>query len=83
MYYGIQTPAEMLEPVGAVDRMRLFNEKSMVRNLTNPQLTYSDEQIEEYLNGTLKSTDWYDAVIQNSAPQQQHNVSLSVVEVKN
>ena len=76
MYYGIQTPAEMLEPVGAVDRMRLFNEKSM-RNLTNPQLTYSDEQIEEYLNGTLKSTDWYDAVIRNSAPQQQHNVSLS------
>jgi TonB-linked SusC/RagA family outer membrane protein len=29
------------------------------------------------LNGTLKSTDWYDAVIRNSAPQQQHNVSLS------
>lgn len=76
MYYGIQTPAEMLEPVGAVDRMRLFNEKSM-RNLTNPQLTYSDEQIGEYLNGTAKSTDWYDAVIRNSAPQQQHNVSLS------
>ena len=76
MYYGIQTPAEMLEPVGAVERMTLFNEKSM-RNLTNPQLTYSDEQIGAYLNGTLKSTDWYGAVIRNTAPQQQHNVSLS------
>ena len=76
MYYGIQTPAEMLEPVGAVERMTLFNEKSM-RNLTNPQLPYSDEQIGAYLNGTLKSTDWYGAVIRNTAPQQQHNVSLS------
>ncbi|WP_300704850.1 TonB-dependent receptor [Bacteroides sp.] len=76
MYYGIQTPAEMLEPVGAVDRMTLFNEKSM-RNLTNPELTYSDDQIADYLNGTLKSTDWYDAVIRNTAPQQQHNISMS------
>lgn len=76
MYYGIQTPAEVLRPVGAIERMTLFNEKSM-RNLTNPQLTYKDEHFAPYLNGEKVSTDWYDAVMSSSAPQQQHNVSIS------
>lgn len=76
MYYGIQTPAEVLRPVGAVDRMILSNEKSM-RSLTDPRLTYTDEQMDAYRNGTLTSTDWYDAVMASSAPQQQHNISVS------
>lgn len=76
MYYGIQTPAEVLRPVGSVNRMILSNEKSM-RSLTDPRLTYTDEQIDAYRNGTLTSTDWYDAVMASSAPQQQHNVSIS------
>lgn len=76
MYYGIQNPAEMLVPVGAVDRMTLVNEKSM-RSTTNPQLTYGDEMFEAYRTGKLQSTDWYDAALRNSASQQQHNVSIS------
>lgn len=76
MYYGIQTPSEVLKPVGAVERMTLYNEKSM-RNLTNPQLTFTDDQFAPYLNGEKESTDWYDAVMSATAPQQQHNVSIS------
>jgi TonB-linked SusC/RagA family outer membrane protein len=76
MFYGIQTPADLLKPVGAVDRMMLFNTTTM-RNLTNPQLTYSDEQIDAYRNGTLQSSDWYDAVLANTAAQQQHNFNFS------
>lgn len=76
MYYGLQTPAEVLKPVGAVERMTLYNEKSM-RSLTDPRLTYDDAAFEPYLNGTAFSTDWYDAVIDGSAPQQQHNISVS------
>lgn len=76
MYYGIQTPAEVLKPVGAIDRMTLFNEKSM-RSLTNPELTYDDAAFEAYYSGARSSTDWYDAVMAGSAPQQQHNVSVS------
>lgn len=76
MYYGIQTPTEMLKPVDAVNRMILFNEKSM-RSLTSPRLTYSDDAIAPYLNGEKFSTDWYAAVMANTAPQQQHNVSIS------
>lgn len=76
MYYGIQTPSEVLRPVSSVDRMILFNEKSM-RNLTDPRITYGDESFAPYLNGEKVSTDWYDAVIDESAPQQQHNLSVS------
>lgn len=76
MYYGIQNPAEMLEPVGAIDRMTLFNEKSM-RSTTDPKLTYGDEMFEAYRNGSLTSTDWYDVAMRNHASQQQHNVSVS------
>ena len=76
MNYGFQFPAEILKPVGAVERMLLTNEKSM-RNTTNPELTYSEAEIEAYRNGTLSSTDWYDAVLSSSAPQQQHNFSVS------
>jgi len=76
VYYGIQKPADILKPVGAVDRMTLMNEKSM-RSTTNPTLTYDSDAFKAYEDGTLTSTDWYGAVIRNSAPQQQHNVSLS------
>lgn len=76
MYYGIQVPSEVLKPVGAVDRMTLFNEKTM-RDLTNPTLKYTDEQIEAFRSGEKVSTDWYDAIMRNHAPQQSHNVSVS------
>ena len=76
MYYGIQTPAEVLKPVGAIDRMTIGNEVSM-RSLTDPRLTYEDALFEQYRSGQKVSTDWYDAVMSGSAPQQQHNVSIS------
>lgn len=76
MFYGIQTPADLLKPVGAVDRMTLFNTTTM-RSLTNPQLTYTDEQIDQYRNGIYKSSDWYDAVLTNTAAQKQHNFNFS------
>lgn len=76
MYYGIQTPAEILKPVGAVDRMTLFNEKTM-RDMVNPSHKYSEDQINEFLTGKQQSTDWYDAIMRESAPQQSHNVTVS------
>ncbi len=76
MFYGLQTPADLLKPVGAVDRMTLFNTTTM-RSLTNPQLTYTDEQIDQYRNGMLKSSDWYDAVLTNTAAQMQQDLNFS------
>lgn len=82
MYYGIQFPGELLKPVGAIDRMTLYNEKSM-RSLTNPELTYSQEEFDAYLSGKKQSTDWYKKTLRGIAPQQQHNVSVSGGSEKN
>ncbi|MHC1705733.1 MAG: SusC/RagA family TonB-linked outer membrane protein [Tenuifilaceae bacterium] len=76
-YWGTQIPAEILKPVGALNRMQLMNERDMRNNYLSPSLTFSDAQMEEYRNGTLKSTDWYDETIRNRAPQQTHNLSVS------
>lgn len=76
MYYGFQKPSEILKPVDAVGRMTLFNDVQM-RDLVNPSRKYPQEAIDEFLTGKRVSTDWYDAVMANSAPQQSHNVSIS------
>jgi TonB-linked SusC/RagA family outer membrane protein len=75
-YYGIQTPAEILQPINAYDRALLYNETTM-RNTTSPVKTYDEDYFRQLLNGELPDTDWYGEVLRNTAPQQQHNVSIS------
>ena len=74
-YYGIQTPAEILDPIGAYDRALLFNETTM-RSTTNPTKTYDAQQLQDILDGKVPDTDWYGAILRNTAPQQQHNISI-------
>ncbi|MDR1863939.1 MAG: TonB-dependent receptor [Bacteroidales bacterium] len=76
MYYGIQTPAEMLRPLNAWDRAVLYNETSM-RSTSTPLLTYDDAYFEALKNGEMPDTDWYGAILRSTSPQQQHNVSIS------
>lgn len=76
MNYGIQTPAEMLKPVGAWDRAILFNETTM-RSTTNPTRSYDDTYFQQLTNGEMPDTRWYDLVMRKTAPEQQHNVSVS------
>lgn len=76
MYYGIQTPAEILQPIGAYDRALLYNETTM-RNTTAPVKTYDDAYFEALRKGEMPDTDWYAEVMRKTAPQQQHNVSIS------
>lgn len=75
-YYGIQTPAEILRPLRSRDRAVLYNETTM-RSTSNPVLTYDDSYFEQLANGEMADTDWYDAVMKKTAPQQQHNISVS------
>jgi TonB-linked SusC/RagA family outer membrane protein len=74
--YGSQRPIELLKPVDAIDRMTLFNERTM-HNIDNGTLKYPDSEFEAYRNGTKKSTDWYGETLYDSAPQWAHNVSAS------
>lgn len=75
-YYGIQTPAEKIKILGARDRAILYNETTM-RSLSNPVLTYNDDYFEKLASGEMYDTDWYSAMLKDTAPQQQHNISMS------
>jgi TonB-linked SusC/RagA family outer membrane protein len=75
-YYGIQVPAEILQPINAYDRALLYNETTM-RNTTAPVKTYDEEYFRQLSNGELPNTDWYGEVLRSTAPQQQHNISIS------
>ena len=75
-YYGTQNPISLPKPVGVIDRYTLANEKSM-HNVNAPALRYLDADFAPFLEGQRQSTDWYGMVMKNSAPQQQHNLSVS------
>ncbi|GHT18300.1 SusC/RagA family TonB-linked outer membrane protein [Bacteroidia bacterium] len=76
MYYGIQTPAERLQPINAYDRAILYNETTM-RNTTSPTKQYDQAYFDRLASGELPDTDWYGLVLRNTAPQQQHNIAVS------
>lgn len=75
-YWGAQQASGLPNPVDAVKRMTLANEKSM-HNPDNQKWAYSQEEIDAYRSGELQSTDWYGVVMDKFAPQQQHNLSFS------
>src|SRR5690606_26959202 len=71
-----QRPSNFPKLVDAVDWMTLYNERSS-HNVDNHTRPYTDEQIEQYRSGELKSTDWVSAIFRNSAPQQMHTLNAS------
>jgi len=75
-YIGFQKAIGLPKPIGAIDRYTLFNERSM-HSVDGPTLTYDDDDFAPFLNGTRTSTDWYGEVMNSTAPQSQHNLSLS------
>lgn len=75
-YIGFQTPIGLPKPIDAIERFTLFNERSM-HSVDGPTLTYNEDDFAPYLNGTRASTDWYAEVMKPTAPQSQHNLSVS------
>ena len=74
-FYGIQTPAEILDPINAWDRALLFNETTM-RSTTDPHKMYDDQYFQDLKDGKMPDTNWYSEIMRNTAPQQQHNISV-------
>lgn len=74
--YGIQVPSGMPETVGAIDYMTLVNESTM-HNVNGGRLAYTEEDFEAFRNGTRTSTNWYDEVMRDAAPQTQHSLSAN------
>ncbi|MEL7587295.1 MAG: TonB-dependent receptor [Prolixibacteraceae bacterium] len=74
--YTWQIPSGMPETIDAVEYMMLRNELGM-HNVAGGAPVFTDEQIEAYRNGALKSTDWNSLVFANSAPQTIHNLNAT------
>lgn len=74
--YGLQYPSGFPEPASPAEYMMLRNEQSM-HNMNNPRRVYSDEQINEYMNGTKQGYSWYDGIIKSPYPQTQQNLSIT------
>ena len=64
---------KMPKEVGIVDYMKMSNEMADVAKFTRP---YTDEQIEEYANGTKQGFSWWDAAMRKFSFSQTHNVSV-------
>ena len=74
-----QKPAGMPTTLDAIDFMTLRNEQQMhnINNTTFPNWVWKQEDFEAYRNGTKTSTDWNDAIFSKTAPQTQHNLTVS------
>lgn len=68
MSYSLQGATMYPKYVNAAQYMELVNDY-------NPG-SYSKEEIEEYANGSKKSTDWYDATFRNFAPMWKSNINI-------
>ncbi|MCD8165427.1 MAG: SusC/RagA family TonB-linked outer membrane protein [Bacteroides sp.] len=75
-YYGLQMPSGLPKSLNVADWMTLSNEKAM-HNVNGGTKPYSEELINEYRSGARKSTDWNKEVLQKTAPQQSHNLSIT------
>lgn len=76
--YGLQRPTRLPNFLGSLEFMELANEA--MRNVGQP-ITYTDEMFEAVRTGSdpnyYADTDWTAALFRNSAPQHNHNLSLT------
>ena len=78
-YSGIvswASPVVKRQYVNAYEHAILYNEAVHNEN-PNAVLPFTDEDIENYRNGTYPSTNWYDEAFKKSAFEQMHNLSIS------
>lgn len=74
--YTLQTPSGLPELASITDAMMIRNEMNF-NNINGGSPMFTDEFMQDYINGTRQGTDWNELVIQKIAPQTQHDVSIS------
>lgn len=70
------SPVALLKFLGAGDYAMLYNEAVKNEN-PNAILPYTEEDIQNYRNGTLPDTDWYDETFKKNAQETYHNLSIN------
>ncbi|MBZ4187355.1 SusC/RagA family TonB-linked outer membrane protein [Niabella beijingensis] len=71
-----QFPSGLPKTVDIYEYMTLRNEAAM-HNINGGSPVYNDQAFEDYRSGKKKSYDWYPLVFAKSAPQTQHNLSVT------
>lgn len=71
-----QYASGMPRNVGAMDFMILSNEKGM-NQVNGGEWRFPQEELDAYANGIKHSTDWYNSIMKNVAPQRQYNINVS------
>ena len=78
--YGWQSFLHVPNNVNAIQYMQLANEKNLHdfngNYFANRPPIFTDADMQPYLNGTLQTTDWMNAIFNKTAPQYQHNITL-------
>ena len=74
--YTIQSPKSMPKLLDAYKTMTLYNEQSM-NNVNGGSKVYTDEMFEAFRNGTRRETDWNNLIFAKTAPQSNHNITIS------
>lgn len=64
---------KMPKPMGMVDYMNVANEMADNSRQSRP---YTNDEIEEYRNGTKKGFNWWDIMMKDFSSSQTHNLSI-------
>lgn len=75
--FTFQMPSTMPRLADAIGAMTLYNEMALNKSDGSGSITFTDEYMEQYRNGTKTAADWNSLVFANVAPQTQHDVSIS------
>jgi len=79
--FGWQQFLYVPDNVGAVQYMTLANERNW-RNFDGNYMVqrpalYTQDDMQPYIDGTLQTTDWMNAIFKTTTPQSQHNVTMN------
>jgi TonB-linked SusC/RagA family outer membrane protein len=74
--YTLQQPAGMPKLADPYQTMTLYNEKSM-NNINGGSIIYGEDEFDAFRSGARRSTDWNSLLIDDFAPQTQHDLSIT------
>lgn len=74
--YTIQVPNKMPKLASAYDAMTIYNEQKW-NNINGGSIGFSEADFAALADGTRRTSNWNDLIIAKTAPQTQHDVSIS------
>ena len=74
--YTLQSPAGFPELSDPYQTMTLYNEMAM-NNINGGNLIYQQDDFEAFQTGRRRTTDWNSLLINEYAPQNQHDISIT------